>query len=290
MQSLKPFRKKMHLGISGLVFLSLVLSGCSSSMKGNSIALNDYLPGLFSEAELLRTNDFALLDPKESFTLLFDGNGFKDGDSDKQDRLNWGKVQTYLPDQCKYENFWSGAPIEVTASENVKGIAVNFRSINMSAEDFMLSRASMLGQYILVFQSEDVTSSYFSAIAESLNVCMSGVRAKNVDGSLVEVGLKNAPNKNFKFYQSPNVLVRSSQDGLIVLDVFVKTKFSIIFYKIFVNDQNLPSKESWNALGPLLNDPSSRICAIEQCQAPMIDFARLSSFEPSGQIGTKLSF
>jgi hypothetical protein len=287
MSVLKSLLKKFYLGISGLVFLSLVLSGCSSSAKGNSNAMDDYLPGLFSEAELLKTNDFALLDPKESFTLLFDGTGFKDGDSDKKERLNWGKVQTYLPDQCKYENFWSGSPTEVTGSQNVKGIAVNFRSINMSVEDFMLSRASMLGQYILVFESEEVTSSYFSAIAESSKVCTSGVRAKNVDGSLVEVGLKNAPNKDFKFYQSPDVLVRSSQDGLIVLDVFVKTKFSIIFYKIFVNDQNLPSKVSWGALNSLLNDPISRICRIEQCETPMIDLATIPSFVPSGRVGIK---
>lgn len=287
MLEIKVFRNKKFLGIPGLVFLCLVLIGCSSSAKGNSNAMDDYLPGLFSEAELLETNDFALLDPKESFTLLFDESGFKDGDSDKQDRLSWGKVQTYVPDECKYENFWSGAPAEVTTSQSVKGIAVNFRSIIMSVEDFMLSKASVLGQYIIVFESEEVTSNYFSAIAESLKVCTSGVRAKNVDGSLVEVGLKNAPNKDFKFYQSPNVLVRSSQDGLIVLDVFIKTKFSIIFYKIFVNDQNLPNKASWGALNSLLNDPISRICRVELCETPKIDLATIPSFVPSGIVGNK---
>ena len=280
------FRKKFHLGISGLVFLSLVLSGCSSSAKGNSVALDQYLPGLFSEAEFLLVNDFANIDPKESFTLLFDGTGFKDGDSDKSSRANWGGVQTYFPEQCKYENFWSGAPVDVTKSEKVKGLVVNFRSINMSVEDFMLSKASVLGQYVLVLNSEELANNYFAAISESLEVCTNGVRAKDIDGSLFEVGLKNAPNQNLKYYQSANVLVRSSQDGLIGLDVFVKTKFSIIFYKVFVNDQNLPDKTSWSALDSLLNDPINRICILEQCEAPVIDFARISSFEPSGQIGT----
>jgi hypothetical protein len=288
MQSLKPFRKKTQLRISGLALICLAITGCSSFAKGNPNVLEEYLPGLFSEAEFLRANDFALVDPKESFTLLFDGDGFKDGDADKQERLNWGNVKTYFPDQCKYENFWSGAPTDITASNSIKGIAVNFRSINMSVEDFMLSNASVLGQYVLVFESEEVTSNYFSSIAESLKVCSSGVRAKDVDGDLVEVGLKNAPNKDYAYYQSSNVLVRSSQDGLIGLDIFAKTKFSIVFYKIFVNDQNLPNKTSWNGLYSLLNEPIDRICNLEKCETPpMIDFASISRFEPSGLLANK---
>ena len=290
MKLFQGIRENKFLGISSLVIGCLILTGCGSSRSGNHIALDEYLPGLFSEAELLRANDFAVLDPKESFTLLFDGTGFKAGDSDKKDRLNWGKVQTYLPDQCKYEYFWSGAPLEVTKSKKIKGFAVNFRSINMSIEDFMLSKASVLGEYILVFESEELASSYYSAIADSLKVCTNGVRAKNVDGSLVEVGLKNAPNKNFRFYQSSNTLVRSSQDGLIGLDVFAKTRYSIIFYKVFVNDQNLPNKSSWSALNSLLNDPINRICILEKCEAPVIDLANIPSYEPSGQVSTKPKF
>ena len=284
---LKVFQKKMHLRITGLVLTCLVLSGCSSSTEGNSTPLDDYLSTLFTESEFSKSNDFAVVDPNESFTLLYDSTGFKDGDSDKRSRANWGEVLSYTPEQCQYENFWSGAPVDVTTSEKVKGLAVNFRSINMSVEDFMLSRASVLGQYVLVFESQEVTLNYFDAIAESLEVCTSGVSAKNADGTFFEVGLKSAPNKGFKYYRNTDVLVRSSQDGLIGLDVFVKTKFSIIFYKIFVNDQNLPNKTSWSALNSVLNEPISRICKIEQCQAPKIDFATISSFGPSGLVASK---
>jgi hypothetical protein len=287
MQAHRPFRQKQLFAISGLVFLCLVLSGCSSSTEGNSTSLDNYLSTLFTESEFSESNDFAVVDPNESFTLLYDSTGFKNGDSDKSSRANWGEVQTYSPEQCQYENFWSGAPVEITTSEKIKGLAVNFRSINMSVEDFMLSKASLLGQFVLVFESEEVTLNYFSAIAESLEVCTSGVSAKNVDGTFFEVGLKNAPNKGFKYYRNTDVLVRSSQDGLIGLDVFVKTKFSIIFYKIIVNDQNLPNKTSWGALNSLLNDPISRICKIEQCDAPKIDFATIPSFEPSGLVVSK---
>ena len=284
---LKLIPKKIHLGISGLVFVSLVLSGCSSSTEGNSTPLDSYLPTLFTESEFSESNDFAVVDPNESFTLLYDSTGFKDGDSSKRSRANWGEVQSYTPEQCQYENFWSGAPVAVTTSEKVKGLAVNLRSIKMSVEDFMLSRASVLGQYVLVFESEEVTLNYFGAIADSLEVCTSGVSAKNIDGTFFEVGLKNAPKKRFKYYQNSDVLVRSSQDGLIVLDVFVKTKFSIIFYKIFVNDQNLPNKTSWSSLNSLLNEPVSRICKIEQCEAPRVDFTTISSFGPSGLVASK---
>lgn len=287
MRAIKALRSIKLLGISGLVFLCIVLSGCSSLAKGNSNAMDDYLPGLFSEAEFLAVNDFASLDPNESFTLLFDSTGFKDGDSDKSDRANWGEVQTYFPQQCMYENFWSGAPVEVTGSKNVKGLAVNFRSINISIEDFMLSKASVLGQYVLVLNSEELASSYFTAIGESLEVCAKGVRAKNADGSLFEVGLKNGPNKNIKYYQSADVLIRSSQDGLIGLDVFVKTKYSVVFYKIFVNDQNLPNKPSWGALNTILNDPIRRICLIEECEAPTINIESIASFKPSGLLASK---
>jgi len=287
MQSHRPFRQKQLFAISGLVFLSLVLNGCSSSTEGNSTSLDNYLSTLFTEAEFSKSNDFAVVDPNESFTLLYDSTGFKDGDSDKSSRANWGGVQTYFPEQCKYENFWSGAPVDVTKSEKVKGLAVNFRSINMSVEDFTLSKASVLGQYVLVLNSEELANNYFAAISESLEVCTKGVRAKDIDGSLFEVGLKNAPNKNLKYYKGADVLVRSSQDGLIGLDVFVKTKYSVIFYKVFVNDQNLPNKSSWGALNSLLNDSISRICRIEQCEAPQIDFATISSFGPSGLVASK---
>lgn len=287
MLTLKPFRKKIHLRFTGLVLVCLVLSGCSSSAKGNSTPLESYLSTLFTESEFSKSNDFAVIDSNESFTLLYDSTGFKDGDSDKSSRANWGEVQTYTPEQCQYENFWSGAPVDLTTSEKVKGLAVNFRSIKMSVQDFMLSKASVLGQYVLIFDLEEVTVNYFGAIAESLEVCTSGVSARNIDGTFFEVGLKNAPNKGFKYYRNADVLVRSSQDGLIGLDVFVKTKFSIIFYKIFVNDQNLPNKTSWSALNSVLNEPISRICKIEQCVAPKIDFATISGFEPSGVVASK---
>lgn len=287
MTAIKALRNIKLLRISGLVCLCLVLSGCSSLAKGNSNAMDDYLPGLFSEAEFLTVNDFANLDPNESFTLLFDSTGFKDGDSDKSDRVSWGEVQTYFPEQCMYENFWSSASVEVTGSKNVKGLAVNFRSIIVSVEDFMRSNASVLGQYVLPFNSEELASSYFTAIGESLAVCAKGVRAKKANGSLFEVGVKTAPSKNFKYYQSTDVLIRSSQDGLIALDVFVKTKFSVVFYKIFVNDLNLPSKSSWGALNSLLNDPIRRICLIEECEAPTINVESIASFKPSGLLVSK---
>jgi hypothetical protein len=287
MPAFKVFQKKKFLEISGLVFLCLVLNGCSSLGKGNPNSIDDYLPGLFSEAEFLTVNDFPNIDPNESFTLLFDSTGFKDGDSDKSDRASWGEAQNYFPEQCMYENFWSSASVEVTGSKNVKGLAVNFRSINISVEDFMRSKASVLGQYVLPLDSEELASSYFTAIGESLAVCAKGVRAKKANGSLFEVGVKTAPSKNFKYYQSTDVLIRSSQDGLIALDVFVKTKFSIVFYKIFVNDLNLPSKSSWSALNSLLNDPIRRICLIEQCEAPIIEFESISSFNPSGLLVSK---
>jgi hypothetical protein len=287
MSAIKAFWKKKFLGISGLVFLCLVLSGCSALGKGNPNTMDDYLPGLFSEAEFLTANDFPNLDPNESFTLLFDSTGFTAGDSDKSDRASWGAVATYFPEQCMYENFWSGASVELTGSKNVKGLAVNFRSINVSIEDFMRSNASVLGQYVLALDSEELASSYFSSIAESLEVCAKGVRAKKADGSLFEVGVKTAPSKNFKYYQSADVLIRSSQDGLIGLDVFVKTKFSIVFYKVFVNDLNLPTKTSWRALNSLLNDPIQRICLIEQCEAPTIKIESIGRFKPSGLLVSK---
>jgi hypothetical protein len=287
MSAIKAFQKKKFLGISGLVFLCLTLSGCSALGKGNPSAMEDYLPALFSEAEFLTANDFPNLDPNESFTLLFDSTGFKTGDSEKSDRASWGEVATYFPEQCMYENFWSGASVEVTGSKNVKGLAVNFRSINVSVEDFMRSNASVLGQYVLALDSEELANSYFSSIAESLEVCAKGVRAKKTDGSLFEVGVKTAPSKNFKYYQSADVLIRSSQDGLIGLDVFVKTKFSIVFYKVFVNDLNLPTKTSWGALNSLLNDPIQRICLIEQCEAPTIKIENIGSFKPSGLLASK---
>ena len=151
----------------------------------------------------------------------------------------------------------------------------------------MRSNASVLGQYVLALDSEELANSYFSSIAESLEVCAKGVRAKKTDGSLFEVGVKTAPSKNFKYYQSADVLIRSSQDGLIGLDVFVKTKFSIVFYKVFVNDLNLPTKTSWGALNSLLNDPIQRICLIEQCEAPTIKIENIGSFKPSGLLASK---
>ena len=126
-----------------------------------------------------------------------------------------------------------------------------------------------------------VTKYPFSAISGNLKVCATGVIGKDSDGELFEI-FKEGPKRNFKFYSSgTDVLLRTGFDDLLVLDFFVKTRFSITLVKIFVNDLNLPKFEDWSIFEPLIQVSVNQICMLETCEPALISLNSLEPYDPN---------
>jgi len=281
-----------------LVF-SLLLTSCGSQNSGitlrnndgNNLELRDYSSGLFSGAELTRVNEFAELDDNESFSFIVDNNGFVVGNKEKMNKvLNWGSISEFAPSQCEYENFWTGSTSELASSLKVKGLVVNFSTINSTVENFEKSKVLVLGQYTLVLNSESVATELFENISDSLLLCSDGVRAFNSDGSIADIGLRNAPYKNRGYFKGNNLVIRSAQDVFVGLDIYYKTRYSIVFYKVFLNDLLMPTKSTWGQINDLIQTPLDRVCVIENCQVEPIDLSGAIKYIPSGISNSEFRF
>lgn len=286
-----------------LLILCIFVSGCVSSCTPqvevtkleitdtNPLAIQNYLPGLFSSAEMLRVNNFVKLDDNESFSYIVDNNGFVSGDREKlSTTLNWGKASEFVPYQCEFENFWTYSTKKFMRSTHVKGMLVNFGTIEITLENFQQSKVLVLGQYTLVLDSQEKVDQMFSIISENLDKCSEGVRAINFSGSILELGIKESPYKNRQFFMSQNMVVRSAQDELVSLDVYIKSKYSITFYKIFLNDLTMPNQSTWPEINSLIDAPLVRICVIESVTCPSADLSKIVEFKPKGTSSTKVDF
>jgi hypothetical protein len=83
------------------------------------------------------------------------------------------------------------------------------------------------------------------------------------------------------FEPNDSVVIRVGRDGLIHLEVFVVTKFSVINFQVMINDENLGNQADWSILNPVINNSISRICLIEGCDTPRIALERLQSIAPT---------
>ena len=270
---------------------SFLLTSCGSENSSityknsdrNNLELRDYSSGLFSAAELTRVNAFAELDDNESFSFIVDNTGFVIGNKEKMNKvLNWGSISDFAPSQCEYENFWTSSTSELASSLKVKGLVVNFSAINSTVENFDKSKVLVLGQYMLILNSESVATELFENISDSLLLCSDGVRALNSDGSIADIGLRNAPYKNRRYFKGDNLVIRSAQDVFVGLDIYYKTRYSIVFYKVFLNDLLMPKKSTWGQINDLIQTPLDRVCVIEDCQVEPIDLSGVFEYTPSG--------
>ena len=135
---------------------------------------------------------------------------------------------------------------------------------------------------MLILNSESVATELFENISDSLLLCSDGVRALNSDGSIADIGLRNAPYKNRRYFKGDNLVIRSAQDVFVGLDIYYKTRYSIVFYKVFLNDLLMPKKSTWGQINDLIQTPLDRVCVIEDCQVEPIDLSGVFEYTPSG--------
>jgi len=264
-----------------LICLVLSLSGCSGLQTGNKNELSEYESALISRENFSLLNNQAVIDEENSFAISIDNSGQVTGDQRGIDFLQWGESDSISPKDCSYENFWSKSVSSIANSNRVIGLVTNFHTSELSLENYQKTMASILGQYSIVFRDEETASKYFSAIEGHLKLCATGVTVTDFEGNSSEI-FKEGPKKNFNYYRSgENVLLRTGFDELLVLDFFVKTRFSISLVKIFVNDLNLPQFEQWSIFFPLLQGSMNQICKLEDCESTDLAWNALESFVPN---------
>jgi hypothetical protein len=264
-----------------LICLVLSLSGCSGLQTGNKNKLSEYQSALISRENFSLLNDQAIIDEENSFVTSFDNSGQVTGDQRGIDFLQWGESESVSPKACSYENFWSGSVSSIAKSKRVIGLVSNFYTSELSLENYQKTRASILGQYSIVFKDEETTLKYFSAIEGYLKLCGTGITRTDLEGNSSEI-FKEGPKKNFNYYRSgDNVLLRTGFDELLVLDFFVKTRFSISLVKIFVNDLNLPQFDQWSIFFPFIQGSMNQICKLEDCTTTDMAWNALQPFVPN---------
>jgi hypothetical protein len=272
--------KSQKIGAAFLVVLVLTLSGCSGLQAGNKNELSEYQSSLISREDFILLNNQATMDEENSFAISLSNSGEITGDKRGIEFLKWGDSESISPKACAYENFWFGSESSIATSKRVIGLVSNFHSSELSLENYQKTRASILGQYTIVFKDEETTLKYFSAIEGYLKLCAPGVTATDFEGNSSEI-FKEGPKRNFKYYRSGNVLLRTGFDELLVLDYFVKTRFSISLVKVFVNDLNLPRFAQWSIFFPLMQGSVNQICRLEDCTSTAINWDTLQSFVPN---------
>jgi hypothetical protein len=264
-----------------LICLVLSLSGCSGLQTGNKNELSEYESALISRENFSLLNNQAVIDEENSFATSIDNSGQVTGDQRGIDFLQWGESELISPKDCSYENFWSKSVSSIANSNRVIGLVTNFHTSELSSENYQKTRASILGQYSIVFRDEETASKYFSAIEGHLKLCATGVTVTDFEGNSSEI-FKEGPKKNFNYYRSgENVLLRTGFDELLVLDFFVKTRFSISLVKIFVNDLNLPQFDQWSIFFPFIQGSMNQICKLEDCTTTDMAWNALQPFVPN---------
>lgn len=169
-------------------------------------------------------------------------------------------------------------------------MAVKFGTIEPTIQNFQKSKVLVLGQFTLILNSASNTDLFFSLISNNLKVCSDGVRAFDKTSSIMELGLKNSPYKNREYFESDNLVLRSAQDQFVSLDVYVKGEYSVTFFKIFLNDINMPSRETWGQINEVLDSPIMRVCRIEEASCKPINLDFLSSYVPQSDSVSRIKF
>lgn len=260
------WRKNKQLTVAISLILLSILAGCSQSEPSNNAPLKNYQEALFSNPEFINVNNGAEIDQYESYEIGVSAGKVVFGSDSKYGKVNWGIAKSISPTICTNENFWSASTDSLVNSPEFKGLVTKLTSIKINSSNFIKSRASIMGQYSAVFNDELYVNTFFETIKNSLASCGKDVSGEDSSGETFQVTLKNAPTKNFKYYElGENAVMRTAEDGLIMLDVFVKTKYSVTLFKLFINDMNLPNRQTWSILNELLQQPIETLCQIEEC-------------------------
>ena len=266
----------------GVVLLAISLSSCAFLPERNSSTLADYSSTLYTDNEALASNNLSYFDPANSFQLAIDSAGEAQGDVSSVPKINWGNSSSFIEPACSYENFWGASTKEIAQSKTIVGISSKLSSIFMSIANYNNSNFGIISESILSFKSSNQANSYFDVIQDSIEKCSSEVFLEDFEGNVNKAPFTNSRDAKIEYFEpNDSVVIRVGRDGLIHLEVFVVTKFSVINFQVMINDENLGNQADWSILNPVINNSISRICLIEGCDTPRIALERLQSIAPT---------
>jgi hypothetical protein len=266
----------------GVVALILTLSSCGFFPKTNPLTLGQYSQTLYSDNEALVSNNLSILDPENSFKLSVDNLGKAQGDISSVDKINWGQTSTFIEPACAFEYFWGASTQELAQSKTIVGISVKLSSILMSISNFNNSNFGIVSEGILSFQTSDQARSYFGVIENSIDKCATEVFLEDLQGNVKNAPFTNSKDAVIEYFQpNDSAIIRVGRDGLIHLEVFILTRFSVVNFQIMINDLRLADQDDWGVLNPLINNSISRICLLEDCSTSQIFLERLQRVNPT---------
>lgn len=275
-------RKYLLRKTVGVLALTLSLSSCGFFSESNPLSLDQYSQALYSDNEALASNNLSLFDPENSYNLAIDNLGNAQGDVSGVDKINWGKISTFIEPACAYENFWGASTQELAQSKTIVGMSAKLSSIVMSISNFNNSNFGIVSESILSFQTFDQATSYFGVIKNSIDKCASEVFLEDLQGNVKNAPFTNSKDTKIEYFQpNDSAIIRVGRDGLIHLEVFILAKFSVINFQIMINDLRLADQGDWGVLNPVINNSISRICLLEECSTPQISLERLEQITPT---------
>lgn len=270
------------IGAFSVVFVLLFsLSSCSTQEKSNSSNIDKYLSTLYSDEEALISNNYSVFEDKDSFEVAFDSFGNIFGDKTDADKINWGLTSKFQTPACEFENFWGASTRTLSVSPEIVGMATKLNSISMTVENFNKSNFGVLIQNVLSFKSSEVAENYFSNIDASLDRCSKNVEIFDLGGDKTTAPFTNLESAQIRFLKpSSQSIARVAEDGLIHLQVYVLTKYSIVNFEIIINDLTSANQSDWAPLNAVINASLSRICTLEECAYTPISIENSENYNP----------
>ena len=273
---------KTKLVVTYLAF-AILLSSCSFLEKSNSLTSKEYRTALMTEPEALVANNLAEFDDTNSFEVGISSSGESFGDSENLKKMNWGNIDYFVNPSCEYEYFWGASTKRLTKSDEFLTISSSLKSIKMTISNYNQANFGLASQNILSFKKEKIASQYFAAIQSSFRECSANVYMRDLMGRTAKAPFTNERKAKLTLYQpNKNVLVRVSRDGLIHLEIFSLSRFSVVAFQLFLNDDNLGSEESWAVLNSLINNTMTRISIFEGNEYTPVRLEQMPLYYPNG--------
>lgn len=274
-------KNKFLFALSTAVAVTLSISSCSFIERDNTNSIEMYLETLFSDEEAMKSNNYSKYDENSSFEIAFNTNNKIFGDSADAEKVNWGFSSKFQIPACEFENFWGASTKTLSVSPEVVGMATKLVSISMTVENFNKSNFGILIQNVLSFKSSEVATNYFNNIDASLDRCSKNVEVVDLNGRKTTAPFTNSDSAQIRFLRpSSQSIARVAEDGLIHLQVYVLTKYSIVNFEIIINDLTSANQSDWAPLNEVINASLSRICTLEDCTYTSISIEQSEIYEP----------
>lgn len=272
-----------------MIASAILISSCTGDNSVNLASIQQYLPTMYTDSNALESNNYGVFDGENSFTVGFDSKKATYGDTTGAEKINWGLASKFRKSECEYENFWGASTEKLSNSPEILGMASKLSSIVMDVENYDRSNFGIVIENVLAFKSSETKQKFFNNIGASLNLCSKNVEIFDLQGRETTAPFTNS-NKTLISFFKPNQasVMRVGRDGLVHLQLFVSTKFSVVNFEFMLNDSRMSAQRNWSVLNSMVNASLEEICKLEKCQLTPIFFESSKPYVPTDQIPAKI--